>query len=198
MMGSREIKTLEKIFSISYSDNIEFSGKKILDLGAGDEFLRIPIAARNGDYMPLDIDQINFDVDPLPYANGSIDIVISLAVIEHINNIDHFLTEIRRVLKSGGILYLTTPNFKYCYKTFYNDPTHVRPFTEVSLLKLIEIYSFRKPFIYPALRCKPGFMYKRKRAFFKAAWIPFVKKPFINCPEIFYGRATSLVLIAAK
>ncbi len=46
----------------------------------------------------------------LPFANNTFDIVISHHVIEHIPNQKLHLSEIHRVLKKGGTLYLATPN----------------------------------------------------------------------------------------
>ena len=57
-----------------------------------------------------------------------------LSVIEHIQNPTNILKEILRVLKIGGILIIITPNFKYLHKNFYDDPTHIRPYTEKSLI----------------------------------------------------------------
>ena len=63
-------------------------------------------------------------------------------MIEHLYNIDHFLSEVFRILKPGGIFYLSTPNFRYCYKSFYDDPTHVKPYTDESIGKTLTIFGF--------------------------------------------------------
>ena len=59
--------------------------------------------------------------------------MISLAVLEHLQNPDIFLSESRRVLKKEAYLFLSTPNWKYCVNTFYDDPTHVKPYTPESM-----------------------------------------------------------------
>ena len=46
----------------------------------------------------------------LPYPSDNFDIVISNQVIEHVPNIDLFLSEIHRVLKSGGRAIISTEN----------------------------------------------------------------------------------------
>ncbi len=48
--------------------------------------------------------------NPLPYDDASIDVVHSNQVIEHLANTDIFLREIRRVLKPGGYVCLSTNN----------------------------------------------------------------------------------------
>lgn len=45
-----------------------------------------------------------------PFADGSFDYVTSIEGIEHITDHYAFLREVRRVLRPGGFLYLTTPN----------------------------------------------------------------------------------------
>ena len=37
-----------------------------------------------------------------------------------------------------------TPNFKYGYDDFYDDPTHVKPYTDTSIQKLLEMFEFKK------------------------------------------------------
>jgi len=44
----------------------------------------------------------------LPFASGSFDLVLSHSVIEHVNAAEEYLAECQRVLKPGGVLYLST------------------------------------------------------------------------------------------
>jgi ubiquinone/menaquinone biosynthesis C-methylase UbiE len=46
----------------------------------------------------------------LPFESDSCDLITSCQVIEHIVDMDPYLSEIRRVLKPGGIVVFTTPN----------------------------------------------------------------------------------------
>jgi len=45
-----------------------------------------------------------------PFDTASFDVVFAGEVIEHVGDIDHFMTEILRVLRPGGALIVTTPN----------------------------------------------------------------------------------------
>lgn len=54
---------------------------------------------------------INLEADPIPVDDETYDLVLCFEVIEHLEVDPMFmLCEINRVLKTGGCLYLTTPN----------------------------------------------------------------------------------------
>lgn len=57
----------------------------------------------------IKLKRLNLDKEPIPLEDGSIDAAASLAVLEHLDNPLHVLKEIRRILKPGGVLLLTTP-----------------------------------------------------------------------------------------
>ena len=56
-------------------------------------------------------DNPNIDLDE-EHLTGEYDIITAFEVIEHLYNPLHFLMEIKRVLKSGATLYLSTPKGK--------------------------------------------------------------------------------------
>ncbi|ADX84919.1 class I SAM-dependent methyltransferase [Saccharolobus islandicus] len=53
---------------------------------------------------------LDVNVSKIPLGDASIDVVIFEEVIEHLYNSDLIISEIKRVLKKGGILILSTPN----------------------------------------------------------------------------------------
>lgn len=82
----------------------------------------------------------DLDVRDLPFGDASFDLIVSVEVFEHIENMGTLLREIARLLAPGGVLMLTTPNvhslearLRYLLlgklKQFdaIGDPTHVYP-----------------------------------------------------------------------
>lgn len=66
---------------------------------------------QTGERFAYDYKHFNMERDSFPYADDAFDLVLFCEIIEHLF-IDpvHALTEIKRVLKPGGTLILTTPN----------------------------------------------------------------------------------------
>lgn len=56
------------------------------------------------------ITQLDLNNQSLPYPDGSFDLVTCSEVLEHVENYRAVLREIRRVLKPGGLMVITTPN----------------------------------------------------------------------------------------
>ena len=70
-----------------------------------------------------------------------IDLIISNQVVEHVSNDELMIKEIERILKKGGIVYVSTVFKKWYGWYFYRgnnnwviDPTHVREYTKDSQL----------------------------------------------------------------
>ncbi len=74
--------------------------------------------------------------DPLPFADESFGTVNARHVIEHLWDPTSFLKEVYRVMKAPARLVLVTPDFRYAFRVFYNDHTHVHPLTRESLRRL--------------------------------------------------------------
>ena len=64
----------------------------------------------------------NYDIFNLPFKNNEVDEILCEALIEHIpfTKEENFFREIARILKKGGNLYLSTPNFEETVKQWLN------------------------------------------------------------------------------
>lgn len=118
----------ERIAQISrYSGS--FVGQHILDLGAGMGGFavaaalggaRVQVSEYNlpychiiqlrADRYGIDVPVLNGAGEHLPYADGTFDLVVCWDVIEHVQIPSAMLAEIHRVLKPGGLLFLTVIN----------------------------------------------------------------------------------------
>lgn len=127
------------------------AGARVLDLACGEGYGAAVIAeASPGGVCAIDNEAallaeaarryagarfVAADALGLPFADHSFDAVGALQVIEHLTETSAFLTEIGRVLKPHGFVYLTTPNVdrlpRLARKEF--NPHHLRDFTPEEL-----------------------------------------------------------------
>ena len=196
-LGKREIQTLKMLATeVGYRPKPQGF---LLDLGCGDRFLKQPSESENFVYQGLDYTDVNFEVGTLPIKNNSVDLIVSLAVIEHLWDPTCFISEVFRCLKPGGLVYLSTPNFKLDWKNFYNDPTHVRPYTPESLELLLKFSGFTTVNTFPGLRCKDISWYRGNNRFFKAYYfLPFRADTVWPVPGFLKGHAKSIFALAMK
>lgn len=81
--------------------------KIILNLGSGN--LRISKGVTNFDIFAYDAVDIVGSIDNLPFKDNSVDIIVNIAVLEHIPSPEKVVAEIYRVLKNGGKVYSFFP-----------------------------------------------------------------------------------------
>ena len=96
----------------------------------------------------------NLDVRNLPleennFSSGSFDAVLASHLIEHLNDPRSFLTEVRRVLKPGGRVFITTPNISGFQARLYGGRwrsaifDHLYLFSARTLTKLLKSEGFK-------------------------------------------------------
>lgn len=71
--------------------------------------------------------------------DGSLDVVFASNLLEHLERpqVLQVLTQVRRVLRPGGRLILIQPNYRLCYRDYFDDYTHVSVFSDESLCGLL-------------------------------------------------------------
>ncbi len=102
----------------------DLTGKTVVDIPCGDgratfEFLKKGATVRPLDLFPqfMTLEDVQAEyadlMEPLPLEDGSVDYVICQEGIEHVPNQLAVLHEFNRILKPGGTLILTTPNYSH-------------------------------------------------------------------------------------
>ena len=88
-------------------------------------------------------------LNPNNYESEEFDIITSFEVIEHINNPIDELTNFHMLLRKGGLVYVTTPNYnsllRYRLKSNYNVicyPEHLSYYTPRTLKKVFTLVGF--------------------------------------------------------
>lgn len=130
--------------------------QRALDLGCGDGRLTALIDA--AELTAADVSTVALErargrlpearfagLDPdaaLPFADGAFDLVVCVEVLEHVRDVQLFLSEIRRVLESGGRLALTTPGHLPLIRVPDPLSPHLRFFTRRSLERLLDELGF--------------------------------------------------------
>jgi SAM-dependent methyltransferase len=74
---------------------------------------------------------------PLPFADGSFDLVTTLDVIEHIDDDVGALRELRRVLRPGGRLLVAVPAFRFLWGKQDEVAHHHRRYTARTLRRVL-------------------------------------------------------------
>jgi len=79
---------------------------------------------------------------PLPFADGSFDLVVCTEVLEHVRDVQLLLSEVRRVLEPSGRLAVTTPAHAPLMRVPDPLSPHLRFFTRHSLAVLLSQMGF--------------------------------------------------------
>ena len=125
----------------------------LLDIGCGRGELSLHFskyhnvhAIDNSDFKhPTNYKYTHMDlVRGIDLPDNSFDIIFSKSVIEHFRNPLDLLEEMKRVLKPNGTFICMTPDWESQYRNFYNDCTHVSPFSRKSLRDALNICELKE------------------------------------------------------
>ncbi|HEY6562611.1 MAG TPA: class I SAM-dependent methyltransferase [Polyangiaceae bacterium] len=129
-------------------------GARLLDLGCGrGEFLHgfaragfaVTGVDRSRPTQPRFSEPVlvaDYEQQNLPFASGEMQVVFNKSVLEHLHDVSRVLRECHRVLAPGGVLISLVPDWRAQWRHFYDDWTHVRPFTLRGLTSCIESHGF--------------------------------------------------------
>ena len=83
-----------------------------------------------------------------------VDLALASNLFEHLTHEDFAatLTEVRRVLKPAGTLCILQPNYRFAYREYFDDYTHVAIYSDRSLGDFLSAHGFR------VIECRPRFL----------------------------------------
>ncbi|MGC9610771.1 MAG: methyltransferase domain-containing protein [Minisyncoccia bacterium] len=138
-------------FAIPYA-----KGKKVVGLACGfgtgskiladvaESVVGIDFSEQELDYARINYESENLkflkeDVTKIPISDNSFDLAVSFEIIEHLDAIQQndFLKELRRIVRPGGIILLSTPD-NYVWQRlalYWNE--HIKELTKTELLELL-------------------------------------------------------------
>jgi len=133
---------------------------KVLDAGCGDGVFSYLVSKKGYEVSGVDLSKEAIDaakeitkkkgqnidfrvasVYELPYEDNYFDAVVSTEVIEHLDDVDKFLDEIKRVTKKEGTIVISTP-IRLTREPL--DPEHVVEWFEEDYKEIMDKY-FEKP-----------------------------------------------------
>jgi len=136
---------------IAYKEAAKIISGTVLEVGSGEGYGIMELAPISEKYIAVDkydtyiadelkvendITFIKTEVPPLKGIDDeSVDFVVTFQVIEHIQNDELFLKEIKRVLKPGGKLIMTTPNIKM---SLTRNPWHIREYNPDQMSNIVK------------------------------------------------------------
>lgn len=133
-------------------------------------------------------------VSNLPFDNKSFDIIMSFQVIEHINHLESYFSELYRLLADNGVLFISTPN-RENRLFFFQRPWnrfHIKEFSSKSLFKGLEKYFLSENIVIKGISAQDEYIMPELKRRHKLKWVnlPFT---LIFFPDFF--RQISLKLL---
>lgn len=133
--------------------NAQSTKGKLLDIGAGTgDFL---VVAKNDGWETTGIEPsakakgiaiskgVSFAESLSVLESNSFDVITMWHVLEHVPNLDEYLSELKRLIKPSGTIIIAVPNFKSFDANYYGKfwaaydvPRHIWHFSKTSIAKL--------------------------------------------------------------
>jgi SAM-dependent methyltransferase len=87
-------------------------------------------------------------------ADSSVDFAFASNLVEHLTQGEFamVLEQLQKKLKPGGTLNLLQPNYRFAYREYFDDYTHVAVYSDRSLVDYLESHGLR------VIDCRPRFL----------------------------------------
>jgi ubiquinone/menaquinone biosynthesis C-methylase UbiE len=133
-------------------------GKAVVDIACGEGYGSALLSKVAASVIGIDIDRdvvnhatqkykrsnlsyLQGSADTIPLADASADVVVSYETIEHHDKHTEMLSEIKRILKPGGLLIISTPDKKYYTdERNFKNAFHIKELTKQEFCDLLNKY----------------------------------------------------------
>jgi SAM-dependent methyltransferase len=126
---------------------------KLLDIGAGTGDFLVEAKNQNWEILGYEPDSgakklalnkgVTFTEDIFELPEHSFDVITMWHVLEHVPNLEEYITNLKRIVKPTGTIIIAVPNYKSYdakyYKQFwaaYDVPRHLWHFSKISIKRL--------------------------------------------------------------
>lgn len=138
------------------------------------------------EYCNSDVTFIDSSLDKSEIPDKSVDIVFASNLLEHLKDqeANTLLAQINRLLKNKGKVILIQPNYHYCYREYWDDFTHIKAYSHISLcdllsnkgLKTIRVEKKFLPFSFKSIFPKSYWLTK---LYLMSPWRPMAKQMLV-------------------
>lgn len=139
----------------------------------------VDLSEESEQYCHPDVEFFRASVLNLSFLeDGSADVVHASNLLEHFDDreLETIISEIRRILKRNGLLILIQPNFRLAYRHYFDDYTHKKVWSHVSLRDFLTANSFK------ALLDHPRFLPFSMKSSGMMPIIPLLVRAYIHLP----------------
>jgi ubiquinone/menaquinone biosynthesis C-methylase UbiE len=161
--GERFVPDIDGVIRLEHLHRYAFvrslaEGQDVLDIACGEGYgsammsenaksvIGVDIAAdavayASQAYVSENLTFLEGSATKIPVADSSVDVVVSFETIEHLEDHEAMLAEIKRVLRPDGILVISSPNKKiYSDETGYSNPYHLKELYTEEFVELVSRY----------------------------------------------------------
>jgi SAM-dependent methyltransferase len=168
----------------------------VLDLGAGYcDFINqihaarkyaVDINSESSRFCAPDVRFLSGKLESVDLPSSELDVVLASNFLEHLtpSECSDVFDRLELLLKPGGKLILIQPNYYYCVREYFDDFTHVRAFTHVSLCDFLmsrgyKIVRMEKKFLPMSFKSRLPKSYWMTKLFLASFWRPLAKQMLI-------------------
>jgi SAM-dependent methyltransferase len=115
-------------------------------------------------------------------ADRSVDFAFASNLFEHVPQsvFSSVLSQLKRKLKPGGTLTLLQPNYRFAYREYFDDYTHITVYSDIAIRDFLEANGFE------VIECHPRFMPLTIKSRFKVS--PLLIRAYLISPFKLMGK----------